>query len=158
MTYYPFEMSLVVDPENPQNVVAGTDITFYNPTDTSRSTPLALQSTTGVPIANPIRSNQHGFIPPFAAPIPQVMWYGGGFTGYISSFQALLDEAIAARLAAEAATVNGMPAGGSVGQILTKTGGADFAANWVTKFIVIGPSDSWPTGLPEGTIVVRREV
>jgi hypothetical protein len=158
MSYVPFEMNLIVDPDNPQNVVPSADITMYNPTDTGRTTPLALQTTTGVPLANPIRSNQHGFIPAFAAPIPQVMWYGGGFTGYISSYQWLLDQAIAAREAAEAAASNGMPAGGAVGQILTKTGGADFAATWVTKFVVIGPAESWPTGLPDGTIVVRREV
>ena len=155
MTNYPFDMQLVVDPFNPENVVANGIVTIYDPADTANATPIALTDTNGLPIGNPISSNSSGFTSPFIATSPQVKWVAGGYSGYFSSYIGMLNEAIAARQAAEDALKIGMPSGGLPGQTLTKTAEANYAAAWRTPFVLIGPTDEWPTDLPDGTIVIR---
>lgn len=101
MPNYPFDMQLVVDPNNPQNVVQDGDVTLYATTDTGATSPLALTDPFGLPLPNPLRSNAYGFLAPFVATVPQVMWKSGSFTGYFNSYIGMRDEAIAARDAAE---------------------------------------------------------
>lgn len=155
MTLYPFEVQLAVDANNPNVVSQDNTVTFYDPADTGMLTPLALVDTNGLPLANPVTTSAAGFTPAFQASIPHIMWTDGQYSGYLSSYKGLLDEAIAARNAAEAAILSGVPAGGTAGQALVKTSGADFSTAWANTIVIIGPSDAWPTGLPDGTLVVR---
>lgn len=103
MTDYPFDMQLVVDPANPSNVVQDGEVTLYAPSDVAGSTPLDLKDASGLPILNPLVSNPNGFLQPFIATTPQVMWKSGPYQGYFNSYLGLRDEAIAARAAAEEA-------------------------------------------------------
>ena len=154
MVLYPFEMQLAVDANSPETVVQGGVVTISAPNST---TPLAIVDAAGLPMANPIETSSQGFIPAFQATIPHVMWTDGGYAGYLSSYKGLLDEAIAAREAAETAALNGIPAGGGLGQTLVKASPTDGHAMWATPIVIIGPTDPWPTGLADGTLVVRTE-
>jgi hypothetical protein len=155
MPLYPFEVQIAVDATNPNVVVQDNEVTFYDPADTALTSPLALLTPLGLPQPNPVQTSAAGFTPAFQASIPHIMWTDGTYSGYISSYKGMLDEAIAARNAAEAALINGMPAGGTAGQALAKTSGADYAATWTSLIVIIGPADPWPTGLADGTLVLR---
>ena len=156
MTAYPFEMQLVVDPYNTSNVVTNGQVYIYDPSDVDNSNPLPLTDANGLPLSNPLMSNSNGFLSPFIATAPQVKWASGAFVGYFNSLQGLLNEAIAAREAAELAALSGViPPGGTVGQVLTKASDANGHSGWASPIVIIGPADEWPTGLPEGTLVVR---
>lgn len=154
MTLYPFEMQIAVDANNPDTVVQSGTVTIMDPGDSS-NTPIALLDPAGISMANPIETSQQGFIPAFQATIPHVKWSDGTYAGYLSSYKGLLDEAIAAREAAEATLIAGVPVGGTTGQMLAKASGTDRHTAWVSPIVIIGPEDAWPTGLPEGTLVVR---
>jgi hypothetical protein len=156
MTLYPFEMQIAVDANSPDTVVQAGMVTICDPSDAT-NTPIALVDPAGLSMGNPIETSSQGFIPAFQATIPHVKWSDGTYAGYLSSYKGLLDEAIAARQAAELAALNGIPAGGSLGQMLVKASPTDGHAMWASPIVVIGPADAWPTGLPEGTLVVRTE-
>ena len=156
MPLYPFEMQIAVDANNPDTVVQAGLVTIVDPSDSS-NTPLALLDPAGIAMANPIESSRQGFIPAFQATIPHVKWSDGTYAGYLSSYKGLLDEAIAAREAAQTAALNGIPVGGELGQTLVKASPTDGHAMWANPIVIIGPSDPWPTGLPQGTLVVRTE-
>lgn len=125
MVLYPFETQLVLAGDNLGVVVSNATITIYAPSDTNMVTPLTLKDPTGVPLANPLQASANGFLPPFQATLPQVMWSGGGYAGYLNSFQGLLDAALAAQAAAEAAVggATGLPSGGADGQFLGRAAG-----------------------------------
>lgn len=154
MPLYPFEMQIAVDAINPDTVVQGGLVTIADP-DTGSA--ITLVDPNGLPMPNPIETSAQGFIPAFQATLPHVKWSDGTYAGYLSSYKGLLDEAVAARLAAEAAALAAVPPGGTTGQALTKVTGTDGHVAWKTLIVVIGPSDAWPTGLPDGTVVVRTE-
>jgi hypothetical protein len=156
MTLYPFEMQIAVDANNPDTVVQEGLVTISDPADAG-NTPIALLDPAGITMANPIESSAQGFIPAFQATIPHVKWSDGTYAGYLSSYKGLLDEAIAAREAAEAALIVGVPNGGETGQHLMKASATNGHTYWGTPIVIIGPEDDWPTGLPEGTLVVRSE-
>lgn len=132
MTDYFYDMDLVVDPLNPANVVRNGLITLYDPADTEGLEPLAITDPSGVPLPNPIPSNDYGYLPPRIVSVPQTMWKSGDFTGYFNSYKGLRDEAVAARTAAEiaqaAATTAGADAAAVVEQQLAATA-ADAAAS-----------------------------
>jgi hypothetical protein len=158
MTDYPFDMQLVVDPLNPENVVAEGQVYIYDPSDTGFASPLALKDLNGLPLTNPLTSTPRGFLEEFVAPAPQVLWKSGEYTGLFNSFKGMLDEVVAIRALLEAALAErGVPQGGTVGQVLTKVSELDYSTNWQSPVVVIGPTAAWPTGLPEGTLVVRTE-
>lgn len=102
MTDYPFEQQLVVDPDNPENIVRDGEVWLYDPADTAGTTPLALTDPSGLPIVQPMLSNAYGFLSPFVATVPQVLWKSGPFENYFNSFTGMWDQAVAA--AASAAT------------------------------------------------------
>lgn len=106
MTNYPYRMQLVVDPDNPRNVVAAGSVSIYDSADTAHTTLLTLTDPSGVPIPNPITSNANGFTPPFVTTSPEVLWVSGAYTDYFQSYQGMRDEAVAAVAAAEAAAAN----------------------------------------------------
>lgn len=102
MTLYPFEMQIAVDATYPDTVVRAGLITIIAPGDATNS-PITLVDTAGAPMANPITTSSQGFVPRFQATIPHIMWTDGTYSGFLSSYKGLLDEAVAAREAAEAA-------------------------------------------------------
>src|SRR5690349_16786266 len=97
MTDYPYRMQLVVDPDNPRNVVAAGSVSIYDSEDTAHTTLLALTDPSGVPIPNPITSNANGFTPPFVTTSPEVLWVSGPYTDYFQSYKGMRDEAVAAK-------------------------------------------------------------
>lgn len=113
MTDYPIGMELVVDPDNPMNVVVNGSVGIYAPEDTAGTTLLPLKDANGFPLANPLTSNAYGFLPPFLAPLAQVRWKSGEFTGFYNSFIGLRDEAVAAKNAAQDAVSEAAGAGAS---------------------------------------------
>lgn len=134
MPLYPFETQLVFDANNPSIILANASITFYSPDDTAMINPLSLVDPGGIPMGNPVVATPQGFVPAFKADIPQVVWFGGGYAGYMNSYQGVLDEAKAAKAAAEAAVVSatgGIPQGGADGQVLAKAGSTNFSAQWI---------------------------
>jgi hypothetical protein len=102
MTDYPLDMQLVVDPLNPQNVVRNGSVYIYDPADTAGTSPIALKDPSGMPLPQPLQSNDFGFIPPTIVTIPRVKWKSGDFEGFFYSYDGLRNEAVAAREAAEA--------------------------------------------------------
>lgn len=96
MTTYPFDMQLVVDPLNTGNIVANGQIYIYDTSDTGNISPLTLTDPNGLPLTNPLMSNNQGFLQPFLASVPQVKWVGAGFTGYFDSYVGLRDVALEA--------------------------------------------------------------
>jgi lysophospholipase L1-like esterase len=100
VTDYPFDMQLVVDPNHPENVVRDAAVTIFDAADTAGTTPLTLTSPAGLPILNPLISNPNGFLQPFIASVPQVMWKSGVFQGFFNSYVGMRNEAIAAKDAA----------------------------------------------------------
>lgn len=103
MADYPYRMQLVVDPDNPRNVVAAGSVEIYDSEDTTKTTLLALKDPSGVPIPNPITSNANGFTPPFVTTSPEVLWVSGPYADYFQSYKGMRDEAVGARQAAETA-------------------------------------------------------
>lgn len=154
MTLYPFEMQIAVDANSPDTVVQDGQVTITDPADAT-NTPIPLVDPAGVAMANPITTSRQGFIPAFQATIPHVRWSDGTYAGFLSSYKGLLDEAKAARQAAETAAVANIPSGGNPGDSLMKASLTNGHTYWGKPVVVIGPTDAWPTGLPEGTLVVR---
>lgn len=133
MALYPFETQLVLAGDSAGVVVTNASITLYAPSDTTLSSPIALKDASGLPVSNPLQASAQGFLPAFQAEVPQVLWSGGGYIGYINSFDGVLNAALAAQAAAEAAATGaagGVPAGGSNGQVLGKVGGM---TQWVDQ-------------------------
>jgi hypothetical protein len=111
LALYPFDVNLAVDPDNPDIILRDGQVTFYDPDDTGLTAPLTLVDTAGLPMPNPVTVSPQGFTPAFQATIPQVMWVGAGYTGYLSSFQGVLDQAVlVASQAATSATNAGVAA------------------------------------------------
>jgi hypothetical protein len=103
VTDYPFEQQIVVDPDNPENVVRDGEVWLYDPADVDGAAPLALTDPSGLPITQPLHSNPVGLLPAFVAPVPQVLWKSGTYENYFNSFSGMRDEAVAAAAAAAAA-------------------------------------------------------
>lgn len=154
MTYYPFEMQIAVDANNPDTVVQDGNVTITDPEDAT-NTPITLLTPNGQPMANPINTSRQGFIPAFQATIPHCKWSDGTYAGFLSSYKGLLEEAQAAAAAAQTASIATIPTGGNPGDSLMKASLTNGHTYWGKPVVVIGPTDAWPTGLPEGTLVVR---
>ncbi|WP_156380278.1 hypothetical protein [Arthrobacter sp. Soil762] len=122
MTDYPFKVEIVVDPDNPMNVVQNGAVFLYDPSDEAGVSPIVLKDLSGLPMTNPLTSNAVGALSPFVATIPQVKWKSGPWTGSFESFDGLRNEAVAARAAAEiaqaAATAAGADAAAAVAAAL----------------------------------------
>lgn len=102
MTLYPFETQLVLSDDGTKILLTNAQVTIYDPNDTGFSSPLSLVDAAGVPLSNPVLVTSQGFLPAFQATIPQVMWSGGGYFGYINSYKGLLEQAQATATAATA--------------------------------------------------------
>lgn len=105
MTIYPYETQLVLNDDGSKVLVTNAQVTIYDPADSGLSAPLALTDDRGLPLANPVMVTPQGFLPAFKATVPQIMWVGNGYFGFISSHKGMLDQATnAATQAANAAT------------------------------------------------------
>jgi hypothetical protein len=105
MTFYPFEMQIAVDANNPGTVVQDGSVTISLPDDATNA-PLPLVDRLGVAMANPITTSRQGFIPAFQATVPLVRWSGGSYGGFLSSYQGLLDQATTSATAADSASTS----------------------------------------------------
>lgn len=101
---YSFEQIFAADPSSPGNVASNGVVTIFTPGDTTKK-PLPLTTVDGLTLNNPIEVNEQGFGPAFIAPIDRVAWEGAGYTGFLTSYDGMKEEAVAARTAANAAQV-----------------------------------------------------
>lgn len=105
MPNYPFNMQLAVSSIDENVVMRDGSLSIYDPEDTGGTTLLTLTTPGGVPLPNPLATNEYGLVQPFIATLPQVMWRSGEFEGYFESYKGLRDEAIGARDAAAASAL-----------------------------------------------------
>ena len=105
---YTFDQLLAADPANPANVAQNAAITIFAPGDPSM-TSLTITDPSGAALANPIIVNANGFGSAFVhETLDRVAWAGGGFTGFLTSYEGMKAEALAARTAAETAGLAGL--------------------------------------------------
>ncbi|UKA59145.1 hypothetical protein [Arthrobacter sp. FW306-2-2C-D06B] len=152
MTTYPFEAPLFVDAVTFTRA-PNAQITIYDELDLASATPLILTDPNGLNLANPLTSSPDAFGPNFRAPSPRVKWSGGGLTGFLSSPTAVLDEAKAAKVAAETAGASAVAAQAAAEAAAATATGGGVAVNptdtdsfiITTKSdgsVIVSPSDS----------------
>lgn len=107
---YPFPGLFAIDPSNPSNVAADSELTIFDPNDPSHA-PLALTDLNGLPILNPVSTNDKGFVGAFKAGLDEVGWTAAGLVGVVQSFESVkvqasrsADAAESSRLASENAS------------------------------------------------------
>ncbi len=103
MPDYPYRMQLAEDASAPGSVARGALISFYASTDTAGTSLLALKDPSGNPLGNPLTTTTDGFVPALIAPVDEIRWEGGGFHGFLTSYEGLKAEAVAAAAAADSA-------------------------------------------------------
>ena len=96
---YPFNAFIAFDPADSARVAANSMLTIHAPGDSDR-TPLEITDNTGIPLENPIQTNDIGAGPAFICDLPQVAWTGGGTSGFMSSYEGLRAAAAEAALSA----------------------------------------------------------
>lgn len=101
MADYAYDPDVCFDPDHPENIVRNAPIELYDATDLGGTTLLSLKDTFGMPLPNPLPSNDYGVIQKRIASVPQMLWKSGDFSGFFSSYKGLRDEALAAKAAAE---------------------------------------------------------
>lgn len=157
MTIHIFPPFVAVDPSNPNVVAAGETGQVYATTDLTFTTPLTITSLNDQPLTE-LEANQIGLVQGFRADCDGTcVWKSGLYVVPMMAPKSILDAALAAAAAAAASASNGVPTGGTTGQVLRKNSSGAYDASWFTLIHVIGPTDAWPTGLPSGTVVVRTE-
>ena len=99
---YTFEKIFAADPERPELVASNGVITVFAPGDESK-TPVAIKSaTSGLPLPNPLQVNASGWGPALMHDtLDRLAWEGGGFSGIMTSYEGIKDEAVAARQSAD---------------------------------------------------------
>ncbi len=111
MTDYPFDMQLVVDPQDENKVIRDGLVSIYDSEDEAGVELLALKSPAGVPLPNPLTANAYGFIRRFVTTSPKVKGKSGDFEVFFFSFDGVLNEAVSAREAAQSAQLAAETAG-----------------------------------------------
>lgn len=111
MPDFAYDPDVCFDPDHPENIVRNAPIELYDATDLGGTTLLSLRDTFGMPLPNPLTSNEYGVIPKRVASVPQMLWKSGDFSGFFNSYKGLRDEALAARTAAEQAKESAETAG-----------------------------------------------
>lgn len=118
---FPFGQILAADPSNPSMVARNDQILIFAPGD-SAMTPLTIWDLTHtIQLTNPLTVNDLGFGPAFIHDtLDQVAWSGGGLSGTFESYRGMRDEAVAARVAAQAAAaLVGAPADDVVSAVIS---------------------------------------
>lgn len=129
---YSFDQIFAADPSTPGKVASNGVVTIFTPGDTTQA-PLAITTVDGLALANPIQVNDAGYGPAFMhATLDRVAWAGGGFEGFLTSYDGMKEEAVAARvsaqesasLAAEAVANTSAPTQTAIAAALTAEGPA----------------------------------
>ena len=92
----PFSNIFAIDPLDLTKVAALAEVVIFAPGDEAME-PLNLTDVTGVPLGNPITTNEFGFGPAFIADLDQVAWSGGGLSGLMESYAGVKTVAVAAQ-------------------------------------------------------------
>ncbi|UYM26576.1 hypothetical protein SEA_BAUER_27 [Arthrobacter phage Bauer] len=100
---YTFDYILAADPSNPTVVARNGVVTIFEVGDVTK-TPVELKTVDGQPLPNPVTVNANGFGPkPVHDTLDHLAWEGGGFSGTMTSYEGMKEEAVSARQAAESA-------------------------------------------------------
>ncbi|UXN31020.1 hypothetical protein [Glutamicibacter sp. M10] len=92
---YPYPGFFAIDPNNPSGVAIESTLTIFDPADTAQ-TPILLTDSEGLQLANPLTTNQWGFVGAFYADLDQVSWVAGELVGLEQSFDGVRNMAITA--------------------------------------------------------------
>lgn len=133
---YLFDGLWAIDPLNPSNVAVESEVTIFDPNDPAMA-PVALEDPSGMPLENPLLTNDKGFVGAFRSDLKKIGWTAGGLSGYVGNFESValaaetsaLDAASAASDAEEAklaamraSQMVGAPADNVVANLLTTDG------------------------------------
>lgn len=100
---YLYDGLWAIDPSNPLNAATNGTLTIFDPNDPSH-TPLEITDPDGQPLANPVITNDKGFVPPFRAGLDRVGWIADDLTGYQISYDGIKSAADAAAFSANEAS------------------------------------------------------
>lgn len=92
---FPYPGLFAIDPQDPMNVAANSELTIFDPAD-SEQRPIALTDSEGLPISNPILTNDKGFVGVFYSGLDEVGWSAGNLVGIVQSYQGIKRQAQAA--------------------------------------------------------------
>lgn len=141
---YPYPGVFAIDPDNPSNVAVEAELTIFDPADSSRA-PILLVDSGGLPVPNPMTTNNKGFVGAFYADLDEVGWVAGELVGLIQSFSGIRNAALKAadqantaaadaaesRIAAEnAANLVEAPSDQVIGQLASTPGTETYGAVW----------------------------
>jgi lysophospholipase L1-like esterase len=99
---YIFDHLFAADESNPSNVARNGTITIFVPGDTTMTPVTGLKHIDGRPYPNPVTVNANGYAAqPVHETIDRLAWSGGGFSGVMTAYEGIKEEAVAARAAAE---------------------------------------------------------
>lgn len=101
---YLYDGLWAIDPSDPSNVAVESQVTIFDPSD-SAHTPIALTDPDGLPVPNPLVTNDKGFVGAFRSDLKRVGWIAAELTGYIPSFDGIIEELDATFIAANKAAV-----------------------------------------------------
>lgn len=90
-----FDAGIAFDPYNPSVVAAGAELLIFHPGDTDQ-VPIELFDSSGLPLVNPIITNELGAYPAFIADTDRVAWSGGGLSALLTSYEGIKDVAVEA--------------------------------------------------------------
>lgn len=124
---YPFPGLFAIDPQNTMNVAANAELTIFDPTDFARQ-PLVLTDSEGMPISNPMQTNEHGFVGVFYAPVDEVGWAAADLVGLVQSYQGIKEQA---KQAADSSLVSAEAASEAAVLAEASAAAAESAANLV---------------------------
>lgn len=103
---FTYDPIFAADPNNAATVAKNATITIFNPADPAM-TPVVITDVTDSPLPNPITVNAAGFGPAFRhATLDRVAWSGGGFSGFLTSYEGMKQVALDAKTSADTAAVN----------------------------------------------------
>lgn len=109
---YPYPGLFAIDPQDPMNVAANSELTIFDPVDSAR-TPISLSDSEGLPIANPMLTNDKGFVGVFYSDLDEVGWSAGDLVGVVQSYQGIKRQAQAAAESAAGSLSASVEASGS---------------------------------------------
>lgn len=148
---YTFPPLPAINPEDSTLVPGGAEGLIYAPTDTSFSTPLSLVDLTGVPMAS-VKVTAAGLTQAFRVDgYPEVVWKSGSYVVPLIATRSLVDEAVAARQAAEQAASTQ----GSIQAVTVLTG--DEARPLGTSVVWLSPSDTYPQSAIDNDIWINSK-
>lgn len=155
---FTFDQIFAVDPASPDQVASNGLVTIFTPGDPNKA-PITIGTSSGLPLANPVRVNDKGFGPAFTHPtLDRVAWSAGDLTGFFTSYEGMKNVALAAQEAADevlrmakAGELGGGGSGGGGGV----SNGDYWNRNQTVPVVTVGAAAPWPSSAPEGALIVR---